>query len=157
MSGVVPARASRDVIERRRKVVHDLALAFIAPLRTYNHNRLHQPVTPTLYCRKIPASEEAGYSMARHMDSVVARVFRPGALSLALSEPFPGPFAKAVARANQPHNSAPLHTYGFTGRDFLYRGIPMLHAVCGEGKLRPPTGQTQFPTTSHDFGIVAIT
>jgi hypothetical protein len=38
---------------------------------------------------------------------------------------------------HKPHKSAPLHNYGFTGRDFLYRGILMLHAVCGEGKFRP--------------------
>jgi hypothetical protein len=46
VSRIVSARASRDVIERRRKVVHHLALAFIAPLRTYNYNRLHPPASP---------------------------------------------------------------------------------------------------------------
>jgi hypothetical protein len=48
MARLVPARASRDVIKRRRKVVHYLALAFIAPLRAHDYNRLHQPVTPLL-------------------------------------------------------------------------------------------------------------
>jgi len=36
----------------------------------------------------------------------------------------------------EPHKSAPLHNHGFTGRDYLYRGILMLHAAKREGK--PP-------------------
>src|ERR1019366_6704044 len=50
MPRVVSARAPRDVIERTRKVVHNLALAFIAPLRTYDNNRLHRPVSPLRTC-----------------------------------------------------------------------------------------------------------
>ena len=46
VAGVVAARASRDVIERRGKVVHDLALAFIAPLRAHYHDRLHRQIAP---------------------------------------------------------------------------------------------------------------
>src|SRR6202158_3537972 len=43
---VVPARATRDEIERGRKVVHNLALAFITPLRTYDYNRLRSEEHP---------------------------------------------------------------------------------------------------------------
>ena len=54
VSRIVTARASRNVIERRGKVVHYLALAFIAPLRTYHDDRLHQPVSPNSTLQKIP-------------------------------------------------------------------------------------------------------
>src|SRR6266851_7471977 len=46
MAGIVASRASRDVIERRGKIVHDLALPFIAPLRTYDQDRLHRQIAP---------------------------------------------------------------------------------------------------------------
>ncbi len=46
VSGVVGPRASRDIIERRCKVVHHLALPFISPLRTHHHDRLHRQIAP---------------------------------------------------------------------------------------------------------------
>ena len=39
--GIVAAGDARDVIERPGEVVHNLALAFVAPLRAYNHHRFH--------------------------------------------------------------------------------------------------------------------
>jgi len=58
----VSARASRDVIERRRKEVHHLALAFIAPLRAYNNNRLHQPPAPLRTCFRLPLHHRKRHS-----------------------------------------------------------------------------------------------
>ena len=46
MAGVVATRASRNVIERSRKIIHDFAFAFVAPLRAYDYDRLHQSFTP---------------------------------------------------------------------------------------------------------------
>src|SRR5580704_10841140 len=41
MSRIVPARNSRNKIKRPRKVVHHLALTFIAPLRAHHDDRFH--------------------------------------------------------------------------------------------------------------------
>jgi hypothetical protein len=41
VAGVVAAADARNVLKRTGKVVHDLAFAFIAPLRPDDHDRLH--------------------------------------------------------------------------------------------------------------------
>ncbi len=41
VAGVVSARVTRHIVERRGNVVHDLAFAFVAPLRAHDYNRLH--------------------------------------------------------------------------------------------------------------------
>src|SRR5579863_1333889 len=46
VAGVVASRASRDVIEGCGEIVDDLALPFVAPLRSHHNDRLHRPVAP---------------------------------------------------------------------------------------------------------------
>ena len=41
VSRVVAAEAARDVIERPRQVINDLALPFVTPLRAHHDDRLH--------------------------------------------------------------------------------------------------------------------
>src|ERR1700722_7506104 len=45
-AGVVPSRASRDVIERGGQIVLELAFAFGSPLRAPYDNRLHWQIAP---------------------------------------------------------------------------------------------------------------
>ena len=40
--GIVAAGHAHDVVERTGKVVHDLAFAFITPLRADHHHRFHR-------------------------------------------------------------------------------------------------------------------
>ena len=75
VAGVMPSRASRDVIERRGKVVHYLALAFITPLCSHHHDRLHGQIAPApvrIFIHGIervevsPATPDAGSATRLH-------------------------------------------------------------------------------------------
>src|SRR2546426_1182751 len=45
---IVPAGAARDVVEGAGQVVNYLAFAFVAPLRAYDHYRLHRHTNQSL-------------------------------------------------------------------------------------------------------------
>src|SRR6202041_2251103 len=46
VAGVVSAGDARDVIERTRKIVDDLAFAFVSPLRADHDDRFHSRASP---------------------------------------------------------------------------------------------------------------
>ncbi len=61
VAGIVAAGNARDVVERAGEVVDNLAFAFVAPLRAYDHHRFHSRVLLAhTYARRI--SEIISYS-----------------------------------------------------------------------------------------------
>jgi len=122
---------------------HCLAINRRPQAGTYHNDRLHQPVSPHQRCKKKPRDKV----QSMHPDSVGDRLpqLRRPMLDLSWSDrdgDFPMP-RENLARNHMQQPPRTLsrtlrasHNHGFTGRDYLYRGILMLHAAKREGKPR---------------------
>src|SRR5580704_6423253 len=74
MAGVVASRASRNVIERRGKIVHHLALAFITPLCAHYHDRLHRKLLLLEFAFPFQETKRVKTMPSAHADGSATRL-----------------------------------------------------------------------------------